>query len=114
MIGYDNGFDYRQKDDGRKEAIQYSKLIYPIVKPLRKMKIGILKEAVTLCADEVKNVFHNAVSWLTNNDLMEISEVSYPKHSIAEKIYFPVVAMGAYGCMIKGNGFGPGFPGNQP
>ena len=93
--------------------IQYSKLIYPHVKPMRKMKMGVLKEAVSLCGEEVKTVFQNALNWLTEHELLEITEVSYQRHAIAEKVYFPVCAVGAYGCMMKGDGFGTGLSGKN-
>ena len=111
-LGHDRGFDYRQKNEYMNQ-IQYSKLIYPYVKPMQKMKIGILKEAVSLCSEEVKNVFQNALNSLNEHELLEIMEVSYQKHAIAEKVYFPVCIVGAYGCMMKGDGFGTGISGNN-
>ena len=93
--------------------IQYSKLIYPHVKPLQKMKIGVLKEAVILCSEEVKNVFQNALNWLIGHELLETSEVCYQKHTIAEKVYFAVSTFGSYGCMMKGDGFGTGLSGKK-
>ena len=92
---------------------QYSKLIYPHVKPMRKMKIGVLREAVALCREEVKNVFQNALNWLTGHELLEISEVSYQKHTVAEKVYFAVSTFGSYGCMMKGDGFDTGISGKK-
>ena len=113
MVGHDRGFDYRQKTE-QMNQIQYSKLIYPHVKPIRKMKIGVLKEAVELCNEEVKNVFQNALNWLIGHELLETSEVSYQKHTIAEKVCFAIGCVGAYDCMIKGDGFGTGVSGNNP
>ena len=112
LLGHDRGFDYRQKNELMNQT-QYSKLIYPHVKPMRKMKIGVTKEAVALCREEVKNVFQNALNWLTGHELLEISEVSYQKHTVAEKVYFAVSTFGSYGCMMKGDGFDTGISGKK-
>ena len=70
------------------------------------MKIGVLKEAVDLCSQEVIKVFQNALNWLIGHELLETSEVSYKRHTISEKVCFPIGCVGAYDCMIKGDGLG--------
>ena len=112
IVAYDRGFDYRQNTE-QMSQIQYSKLMYPHVKPIRKLKIGVLKEAVDLCSQEVIKVFQNALNWLIGHELLETSEVSYQKHTISEKVCFPIGCVGAYDCMIKGNGLGTGVSGKN-
>lgn len=112
IVAYDRGFDYRQNTE-QMSQIQYSKFIYPHVKPIRKLKIGVLKEAVDLCSQEVIKVFQNALNWLIGHELLETSEVSYQKHTISETVCFPIGCVGAYDCMIKGDGLGTGVSGKN-
>ena len=108
FIGYDDGLDYRQRPFNVPE---YTKLIYPEVKPTRKFKIGVLQEGVELCEQNVKDVFGKAVGLLKDHKYLDIKHVSMPSHTNSRKLCVPLLTMGSVGCMLDGCGHGTGTSG---
>ncbi|XP_057303712.1 amidase-like [Hydractinia symbiolongicarpus] len=110
IAGYDNGFDYRQRPF---EVPEYSKLIFPHVKPSRKLNIGILQEGVDLCDENVQKVFDISLGLLKKCEHLKVEYTNLSKHSIAEHLSAAMCGSGTYSCMFDGFGFGTAVSGMQ-
>ena len=95
------------------EIPEYSKEIYPAKMPERKIKVGVLKEGVESCDENVRRVFEKAVQKLkeTNDDVI-ISDVSLPEHATGSMAFVPFIFLGGFNSMIHGCGFGTSISGN--
>ncbi|XP_065676158.1 amidase-like isoform X1 [Hydra vulgaris] len=111
LAGYDTGIDYRQSPFA--PVYEYSKLIYPLVVPKKKINVAILEEGLDLCDKDVKETFNQAVSWLKKSEFLNIKTVSLPLHKEAYRLMVPLFFDGVFGSMIDGCGYGTGFAGVQ-
>ncbi|XP_057297734.1 amidase-like [Hydractinia symbiolongicarpus] len=103
IAGYDNGFDYRQRPF---QVPEYSKLIFPHVKPSRKLNIGVLQEGIDLCAENVKDVFNASLKHLKDSEHLCLKNTSLPKHAENDNITSVIFGSGTFESMINGCGFG--------
>ncbi|XP_057303711.1 amidase-like [Hydractinia symbiolongicarpus] len=110
IAGYDNGFDYRQRPF---KVPEYSKLIFPHVKPSRKINIGILQEGVDLCDENVKNVFNASLKYLKESEHLCLKSTSLEMHVKSDNITSVIFGNGVFGSMIDGCGFGTSLSGMQ-
>ena len=75
------------------------------------IKIGILKEGVEGCDQNVIDVFNKAIDRLKESEYMETVSVSLPEHAESAKYMTPVFFNGSFGCMLDGCGHGVGVAG---
>jgi len=92
---------------------EYSKEIYPIKKPQQKIKVGVLKEGVDSCDENVRNAFKKAVQIIEKNDDVTVSGVSLPEHVAGRMAFGPFIFLGGFNSMINGCGFGTGVSGKK-
>ena len=77
----------------------------------RIIRIGILKEGVEACDQDVIEVFDKALEKLRTSKYLQISSASLPEHTVAGKYMTPLFYTGAFGSMFEGYGQGVGVTG---
>ncbi|XP_066935413.1 amidase-like [Clytia hemisphaerica] len=112
LAGYDDGKDYRQNPFI--QVPNYSELIYP-KKPLdRPIKVGVLKEGVDVCDQNVIEIFHEALIKINKkSNLFQVSTVSMPNHVNTDRLMSVLFHSGCYGAMVRGCGYGTSITGYQ-
>lgn len=106
IAGYDNGLDPRQPRD--LQVPQYTKLL---TGDLRGQKVGLLAQGFDGCDEEVNAVVMETAHKLVGAGAV-VEEVSVPFHKDGNAIWGPICLLGAYKCMIRGNGFGYHYKGH--
>ena len=72
-------------------------------------QVGVLKEGVDVCDQNVVEVFNKALEKLKEkNNLFQVSSISMPNHLIAERLTGAFFYSGSYGTTVIGCGYGTG------